>query len=122
MALLQQLIARRTIVLLLFLIFLSMKPAQGQGTGSEPKIPVILDTDANNEIDDQHAMAYLFLNQQVFDILGITVNATSNGGDIDKQYEEAKRIADLFEMETSVPLLKTTTPTMLPIHGFPISP
>ncbi len=106
MALLQQLIARRTIVLLLFLIFLSMKPAQGQGTGSEPKIPVILDTDANNEIDDQHAMAYLFLNQEVFDILGITVNATYNGGDIDKQYEEAKRIADLFEMEASVPLLK----------------
>lgn len=24
------------------------------------KIPVIADTDANNELDDQHALAYLF--------------------------------------------------------------
>ena len=26
-------------------------------------IPVIFDTDANNELDDQHALAYLLLNQ-----------------------------------------------------------
>ena len=83
-----------------------MKPTLSQETGPVPKIPVILDTDANNEIDDQHAMAYLFLNQEVFNILGITVNATYNGGNIDKQFEEAKRIADLFEMDSSVPLLK----------------
>ena len=36
-----------------------------------------------------------FFNEDVFDIKGITVNTTYNGGDIDKHYEEAKRIADL---------------------------
>jgi hypothetical protein len=37
---------------------------------------VILDTDANNELDDQHAIAYLLFNGQVFDVEGITVNRT----------------------------------------------
>lgn len=78
----------------------------GQNTKSTSKIPVILDTDANNEIDDQHAMAYLFLNQNVFDIQGITVNATYNGGEIDKQYEEAKRVVELFDLHSSFPLLR----------------
>jgi inosine-uridine nucleoside N-ribohydrolase len=80
--------------------------ATGQQNDKSSKIPVILDTDANNEIDDQHAMAYLFLNQGVFDILGITVNATYNGGAIDQQYQEAKRIAELFELDDSIPLLE----------------
>lgn len=90
----------------LSLLILSMATSYGQKNENGLRIPVILDTDANNEIDDQHAMAYLFLNQEVFDILGITVNTTYNGGDIDKQYEEAKRIVDLFELDASVPLLK----------------
>jgi hypothetical protein len=30
--------------------------------------PVLLDTDANNEIDDQHAIAYLLANADRFDI------------------------------------------------------
>ncbi|MEZ4826809.1 MAG: hypothetical protein R3C61_11045 [Bacteroidia bacterium] len=34
------------------------------------KIPVIFDTDANNELDDQHALAYLLSNADVFNILG----------------------------------------------------
>ena len=29
-------------------------------------IPVIFDTDANNELDDQHALAYLLLNDSTF--------------------------------------------------------
>lgn len=92
--------------LTLALIILSLTASSGQTKQNTSKIPVILDTDANNEIDDQHAMAYLFLNQEVFDILGITVNATYNGGDIDKQYQEAKRIVDLFDLYDSLPLLK----------------
>jgi hypothetical protein len=57
---------------------------------NEPeKIRVILDADANNELDDQHAIAYLLFNGNVFDVEGITVNKTKNGGDINKHYEEA---------------------------------
>ncbi len=70
------------------------------------KIPVIFDTDANNEIDDQHALAYLFYNSHIFDIKGITVNATYNGGKIDAHYEEAKRIMQLCGWENKIPLLK----------------
>ena len=80
--------------------------ATGQQNDKASKIPVILDTDANNEIDDQHAMAYLFLNQEVLDRGGITFNATYNGGAIDKQYQEAKRIVNLFDLDPKVPLLK----------------
>tara|TARA_S200000501_G_scaffold256493_1_gene240305 strand:- start:21592 stop:22590 length:999 start_codon:yes stop_codon:yes gene_type:complete len=70
------------------------------------KIPVIFDTDANNEIDDQHALAYLFYNSATFDIRGITVNATYNGGLIDAHYEEAERIMKLCGWENKTPLLK----------------
>ncbi|MEM7573693.1 MAG: nucleoside hydrolase [Bacteroidota bacterium] len=58
-------------------------------------IPVIFDTDANNEIDDQHALAYLLLNEATFNVLGITVNATRNGGQIEQHYEEAERVIQL---------------------------
>ncbi|MEJ1238620.1 nucleoside hydrolase [Chryseolinea sp. T2] len=69
------------------------------------RMPVILDTDANNELDDQHAMAYLFYNQDTFDIKGITVNTTMGGGNIDAQYAEAERIMKLCAID-SIPLLK----------------
>ena len=69
------------------------------------RLPVILDTDANNELDDQHAIAYLFYNQDTFDIKGITVNTTMGGGNIDAQYAEAERIMKLCAID-SIPLLK----------------
>lgn len=61
----------------------------------ENKMKVILDTDANNELDDQHAIAYMLFNQDFFDIRGITVNKTSNGGSIEKHVEEARRVVRL---------------------------
>jgi inosine-uridine nucleoside N-ribohydrolase len=70
------------------------------------KIPVIFDTDANNELDDQHALAYLLLNQETFDIAGITVNATWNGGETDSHYEEAVRIVKLCNMHGTIPVYK----------------
>ena len=73
---------------------------------SPKKIPVIFDTDANNELDDQHALAYLLYNASVFDIKGITVNTTYNGGNIDEQYAEAKRVMQLCDWEDKTPLLK----------------
>lgn len=87
--------------LLLLLIF-SFKWTIGQ----EKKLPIILDTDANNELDDQHALAYLFFNEETFDIKGITVNTTYNGGEIDQHYDEAKRIADLCDVSGKYPILK----------------
>jgi len=69
------------------------------------RLPVIFDTDANNELDDQHAMAYLFYNQDTFDIKAITVNTTKGGGNIDSQYAEAERIMKLCKID-SIPLLK----------------
>lgn len=70
------------------------------------KIPVIFDTDANNELDDQHALAYLLLNRDTFDVKGITVNATKNGGNIDEQYKEAERVLKLLKLDKEIPLLK----------------
>jgi hypothetical protein len=87
---------------LLLLLIISFKYTIGQ----EKKLPIILDTDANNELDDQHALAYLFFNDETFDIKGITVNTTYNGGEIDQHYDEAKRIADLCDVSGKYPILK----------------
>lgn len=70
------------------------------------KIKVIFDTDANNELDDQHAMAYMLFNGDVFDVRGITVNATYNGGGIQGHYDEAERVLQLSNLKDSIPLLK----------------
>lgn len=70
------------------------------------KIKILIDSDANNELDDQHALAYAFLNSEVFDVMGVTVNNTRNGGGIHGQYDEALRILKLFNLENTIPLLK----------------
>jgi purine nucleosidase len=76
------------------------------------KIPVIFDTDANNEVDDQHALAYLLFNGDHFDVVGVTVNATSapsgysDESDVSDHYEEAKRVMQLCgELYGKIPLL-----------------
>lgn len=73
---------------------------------SANKIKLIFDTDANNELDDQHALAYLLLNGDVFDVKGITVNATINGKGIQGHYDEAERVMQLCNMKDSLPLRK----------------
>ncbi|MEM9328694.1 MAG: nucleoside hydrolase [Bacteroidota bacterium] len=75
-------------------------------TGCGPsKMQVIFDTDANNELDDQHALAYLLFNDDTFETLGVTVNATFNGGDIDGHFDEAQRVMRLCDKK-SIPLIK----------------
>ena len=37
---------------------------------------VLFNTDTNNEVNDQHALAYLLFNNVLFDIEGVTVNST----------------------------------------------
>lgn len=80
------------------------------------KIPLILDTDANNELDDQHALAYLLCNQDVFDIVGITVNATRNGGLIEGHYDEAVRILTLFNEQEKIAVKKGANRTFAEIR------
>lgn len=90
-------------VLLLTLLLIAVGPLAAT---AQQKIKVIFDTDANNELDDQHALAYLLFNGDVFDIRGVTVNATYNGGDIEGHYAEAKRVMQLCNSFGSMPLLK----------------
>jgi len=67
-------------------------------------LPVIIDTDANNEIDDQHALAYALLNPRVFEVVGITVNRTRNGGPVQQHVEEALRVVSLCGRYPEVPV------------------
>ncbi len=67
---------------------------------------IIFDTDANNELDDQFAIAYLLLNGDVFDVKGITVNATKNDKNVQGHYDEAERIMQICNLKGVVPLLK----------------
>ncbi len=95
------------------LLIISCKEAQEERSASTPKeiidipkkIKLIFDTDANNELDDQHALAYMLLNGDVFDVKGITVNATINGKGIQGHYDEAERIMQLCNLKDSLPLL-----------------
>ncbi len=73
---------------------------------SVTKIKLIFDTDANNELDDQFAIAYMLLNGDVFDVKGITANATRNDPDVQGHYDEAERIMQLCNLKDSLPLLK----------------
>lgn len=82
------------------------QPEEDTTTEENTRLKVIFDTDANNELDDQHAMAYLFFNGDHFDVLGVSVNATYNGGDISGHYNEAKRVMQLTNVYGKIPLLK----------------
>lgn len=66
---------------------------------------MIIDTDANNELDDQHALAYALLRPDLFDIAAITVNATRAGGNVDAHLAEAERILALADQGGAVPVL-----------------
>ncbi|WP_088340262.1 nucleoside hydrolase [Robiginitalea sediminis] len=100
------------LLLSLGLLFLCCRPGDSktktpdspQNTGAA-RVKVIFDTDANNELDDQHALAYLLSNADVIDLLGVTVNATYNGGDIEGHRAEAERILTLYNRKGQVPLL-----------------
>lgn len=78
-----------------------------------PRVDVIFDTDANNEVDDQHALAYLLFSGDHFNVEGVTVNATSSPdgfltpSDIQDHYDEARRIMQLCgELYGKIPLRK----------------
>jgi hypothetical protein len=66
---------------------------------AQGRIRVLIDTDANNELDDQHALAYLLLSGDAFEVEGITVNRTRGGGDVERQAAEAERVVKLVGLD-----------------------
>ena len=66
----------------------------------------ILDTDANNELDDQHAIAYMLFNGNSFDVEGITVNRTRSGGDVEQHFKEAERVVKLCNLDQKIKVYK----------------
>lgn len=74
-------------------------------TNSSSTKRVIFDTDTNNEIDDQHALAYLLFSGDTFHVEGVTVNSTKKP-DVDLDYAEAKRIMKLCKSFEGIPLKK----------------
>jgi purine nucleosidase len=99
------------ILLLLALNLIACNQAPGEEAEPVFKHHVIFDTDADNEIDDQHALAYLLFNGDVFAVEGVTVNATSSPVDgvtyspVSDHYDEAKRIMQLCTVFDDIPLL-----------------
>ena len=97
------------LLLLIPIIFSGCKsgtPKGGDLPAVRENISLILDTYANNEIDDQHAIAYMLFNNEYFDIKGLTVNETWSGGSINSHIEEAKRIVKLCGYENSVEVIE----------------
>ncbi len=104
----------KTIILFLLSVILifSCGKSDSQATGEKStKMRVILDTDANNELDDQHAIAYMLFNGEVFDVEGITVNRTHNGGDINEHFAEADRIVRLCDLSSDIKIYKGASGT-----------
>jgi hypothetical protein len=81
------------------------------------RIRVVLDTDANNEVDDQHAIAYLLFNGGTFDVEGITVNRTQNGGDLGQHYAEAVRVVQLCGLRDRIPVRRGASGSFEAIRG-----
>jgi hypothetical protein len=81
------------------------------------RVRVVLDTDANNELDDQHAIAYLLFGGDAFDVEGITVNRTKNGGDVHEHFAEAARVVELCGLRDRVPLLRGADGAFEEIRG-----
>ncbi len=104
-------------ILLALLLITGCNTASETGKSEDSGIHVIFDTDANNELDDQHALAYLLLNKDVFDVIGITVNATYNGGDIDEHMKEAQRVVDLVGWNSRVAVIKGANGDFREIEG-----
>jgi hypothetical protein len=68
-------------------------------------VPVVLDTDANNELDDQHALAYALLRPDVFELVAVTSNATRHGGNAEAHAAEAERILALTGRTGTMPVV-----------------
>ena len=103
--------------LLLVIVCLLSVSGVSFGQSHPERIRVILDTDANNELDDQHAIAYLLFNGDVFDVEAITVNRTRAGGGVDQHLAEAQRVVRLCGLDTKIPVLLGADKSFEEIRG-----
>ena len=98
------------IAALVIFIFYSCCDCPEQAETTITKHHVIFDTDANNEVDDQYALAYLLFSGDHFAVEGVTVNATSDPDGYDTfspvsdHYDEAKRVMQLCGVWGEIPL------------------
>lgn len=83
---------------------------------TQPPKRILFDTDTNNEIDDQHALAYLLFNSDIFDVEGVTVNSTKEP-DVALDYAEAERILKLSKAYDQIPLKEGADGTFQEIKG-----
>ncbi len=88
----------------------------------DDKLRLLLDTDANNEIDDQHAIAYVLLNGGCFYVEGLTVNRTNNGGDIEAQAIEAERVIALCGLQGVLPVTRGASASFVEIEPHLMEP
>ena len=84
----------------------TLPTARLMSQSARPLTPVLLDTDANNELDDQHAIAYMLFSGDVFDVEGISVNRTRGGGDVEMQAKEAERVVQLAGLSRVFPVYR----------------
>jgi purine nucleosidase len=109
--------SRTTPLLLLVIVCLLAASGAAFAQPNAERIRVILDTDANNELDDQHAIAYLLFNGDVFDVEAITVNRTRAGGGVDQHLAEAKRVVRLCGLDSQIPVLLGADKSFEEIRG-----
>jgi inosine-uridine nucleoside N-ribohydrolase len=85
-----------------------LKPRSG-------RLPVILDTDAFNEIDDQFAIVQMLLAPERFDVRAITAapfhntRSTGPGHGMDLSYDEILRLLERLGMTGKVPVYRGVT-------------
>jgi purine nucleosidase len=96
----------RLLGLLALVACATLSAARLPAQSTKPRIPVLLDTDANNELDDQHAIAYMLFSGDAFDVQGISVNRTRGGGDIEMQAKEAERVVHLAGLSRVFPVYR----------------
>ena len=78
-------------------------------------VPMILDTDTFNEIDDQFAVVYAIMSQDKIDLKGITAEVFFNcrstiyADGMEKSYQEIQRILTTLNLTEKIPALKGAT-------------
>ena len=97
---------RLSLGLLALAICATLPVARLGAQSARPRTPVLLDTDANNELDDQHAIAYMLFSGDAFDVEGISVNRTRGGGDVEMQAKEAERVVQLAGLARAFPVYR----------------
>src|SRR3954470_8699505 len=98
--------SRLSLSLLALAVCAALPAPRLHAQSAKARTPVFLDTDANNELDDQHAIAYMLFSGDVFDVEGISVNRTRGGGDVAMQAREAERVVQLAGLARVFPVYR----------------